>query len=801
MVVQAESIEFDEDDPRPLLRHLDRWAEHALASPEGWAEVVERTGQWTDYSPRNQVLLASYGIATPVAGASTWALVPSVDDGREVAIRAGEHALQVRVPVTTDSAVTSGRAASDGFSGSVAQDFRWEPVFAVEQLARRPHRDALSTPAVPSMTDREWKENVRVASGQILGRRPRRIPDADSQLAELASRVALGSNRQPLTPAMAEQSGWLVAERVGRANGPMPPVDPSVLRPRERWQRLEDVRKSVAGVSAAIGKTLEIDLAASPLPRWATGDDRIVAPGRRNYLSRSDVAGLPAGLWSEVGPYTRGEWENRSRPEAVGRAAFLRATPRSYLAVYETSSGAQWKLETAGRGPHLGLVAEGDADSMVQAKADARSALRDRYPDVARAVAESINAPVVSPASGWLVLADGRDDRTVHRTFDERTAAAVAPGPGGQWEVWMTDDGRLRQANELAPTQQVAKSLAEALARGAMVTHAAENPASGERLVADAAANPDTWERRLLVDVIGSRLTDVDAERLAAPDATAAELVELMADSGRIGPVVALRVLHAEGHDPSTLARLVPDIGLPVPNAITEIAQLCGMPRLDAGDLLGATTDELRASGATTAELLAHSPAAILRTLDTRPETWERIGPTLMEAGYDAATALRHVANHAPTPSTLALGIESVTDAAGLTSTDAAAAAFTVIGRKVTPEDLAAVSERFGLDPFETASTLDAAHVPVADLVHAVVARTDGDQEAARTVLGGAVGLSTTDFDAALEPSASVLEFKPTGRSPNAELLSAIAQPTAERPTTPEVVMAASRPAELDREL
>ena len=68
MVVIVRPIVFDEQSPSAMYRHLDRWASTRLATPEAWASMVERCGQWADYSPRNQVLLASYGVVGPVAG-------------------------------------------------------------------------------------------------------------------------------------------------------------------------------------------------------------------------------------------------------------------------------------------------------------------------------------------------------------------------------------------------------------------------------------------------------------------------------------------------------------------------------------------------------------------------------------------------------------------------------------------------------------------------------------------------------------------------------------------------------------
>src|SRR3954469_18479980 len=99
MVVVSHALRFNEDDPRPMFRHLDQWSRTTLTSPESWGSMLERCDQWVDYSARNQVLLASYGVVGPVAGSGTWDRVPSTEPGRGCAVRAGERGLLVRVPV------------------------------------------------------------------------------------------------------------------------------------------------------------------------------------------------------------------------------------------------------------------------------------------------------------------------------------------------------------------------------------------------------------------------------------------------------------------------------------------------------------------------------------------------------------------------------------------------------------------------------------------------------------------------------------------------------------------------------
>jgi hypothetical protein len=137
MVRVATRIEFPNDDPGPMLTHLDRWATNTLATPEAWASVLERCSQWQDYSARNQALLASYGSATPVGGVATWDLVPSREQGRPCAVRAGEHGLPVRVPIEVPVTMTSSRSRDGQRTVRAVGHHKWEVVFAEEQLARR----------------------------------------------------------------------------------------------------------------------------------------------------------------------------------------------------------------------------------------------------------------------------------------------------------------------------------------------------------------------------------------------------------------------------------------------------------------------------------------------------------------------------------------------------------------------------------------------------------------------------------------------------------------------------------------
>ena len=490
MVLIGQPFEFRNDDPRPMLRHLDTWARRHLTSPESWASMAERCEQWLDYSARNQVLLASYGVVGPVAGAATWGLVPSLDAGRGCAVRAGEHGLPVRIPIVDGVEVASDRSRLGATSASVATSHRWELVFAEEQLIRRPAPGTLAQPVPPRRSEQKWNEAVRVASGRMLGRTPRRIDSAPEQLALLASKVPPGAGRVALAGALAEQAGWLASDRVGMASGAFPAFDPTGLTGRERWRTLVDVRHGASRLVDAVSFAVEVDLRRSPLPRHDVVDDRRVTAGRRNYLAPADVRSLPLGVWVEVGPYTKGEWLARGVAGAGGVGAFLRVNDRSYLAAYEARGGAMWRLETTGRGAHQGLVGEGHAETLAETPVGARDALRSRFPEISNSVDESSGSRVLSPSFGWVAMPGGRDDRTEHRVFDERVSAMVSPGPGGRWESWVNVDGSNRQGPLTADSER-ARDTADSLARGALMELASVAPDRANAMIADAASSGD----------------------------------------------------------------------------------------------------------------------------------------------------------------------------------------------------------------------------------------------------------------------------------------------------------------------
>jgi hypothetical protein len=670
--------------------------------------------------------------------------------------------LPVRVPVVDDGHVGSERSRSGAASESVARTHRWEPVFALEQLARRPAAGALMPPAMPRLADGEWVEVVRVATGRVLGRTPRTIDDPFVQLSTLAGRVSHGAGRFRLRGELATQAGWLAGERVGLATCPMPGFDPSQLAARERWRTLADVRHAAGVVMAGLSHALGVDLAQPPLPRHELVDDRMVPPGRRNYLSPADLRGLPVGVWIEAGPYTRGEWLARGVAGAAGTAAFLRVTDRSYLAAYESRHGAMWRLETTGRGAHNGLVDEGVSNSLQDAKADVRHALAGRFPDLAADLDAHAPTRVASRHLPWAPLAAGRDERTQQRVIDDRVSAVVAPGPGGRWQTWVSVDGELRQG-PLAADQAAAKEHADLLARRALAGLNRPTPEQADRLISDAASTPWSWDRALLVDSVGHRLTDADRAVLASTD-DPASLVETMAASGVLAPATMLRVLHAEGVTAHTAAGLVPAIGMATDDAIHTLHAEWGAERLEMAALLGATVEELRAAGCTPTELLAAAPREMLRSLDQRESTWLRAGPSLLEAGYSEAEAVAHLAAHAPTPETFAAGVAVIVEDP--------VAAFAYAARRAAPDDLAVLSERYGLTPAEAAAAFASAGVAPDRAIEALHLRCDHDVEATYEIAAGVLRVGQGYVTSVLAGDASnVVALAGEPRSVDGEML------------------------------
>ena len=404
--------------------HLDRWAASSLTSPEAWQQALIDSHEWLDFAPRNQALLISYGINGPAAGAETWRLVPSSEPGRECAVRAGENGFPVRVPITTVGREPDPFVGGTRPTRSQVERWEWRPVFSVDQLARRPAVGALTPHIVPDVFVGESGASefaaavTRVSTATVRGR-VQRSTDPHRMLADAAGRLPRSSDRPELIPTLREQVAWLVAERVGHApTDQPPPFDPTLIRPRERWERLLDVLDPARRLTASLGATIGVDLVRSSIPRMQVIDDRVVPAGRRHRLPAATLEGLPIGRWVSVGPYTADEWLARGEI-GTGSGAFLRLNKTAYVVAVESGDTVTWRLEDIAARTGHGRLANGVSRNLDTARRDVASALAGRYP--ALAVARSADSfdralPTRSTIGGPMQL-----DHTIAQLADSDT--------------------------------------------------------------------------------------------------------------------------------------------------------------------------------------------------------------------------------------------------------------------------------------------------------------------------------------------------------------------------------------------
>ena len=663
MVVNARPVVFDDNDPRPMFDHLAGWARHALTSSDEWARAVEATGWWTDLSPRNQVLLASYPtVAGPVAGAATWATVASVDPDRQCVPRAGEHGYPLRVPVTTTRSGPVSDRSRHGFTTAGSLDsLRWEPVFTAAQLAPRPHPAALRPPGLPDSvaTAQGFAEAVRRTVLRVEGRTPNTLTAPIRRLEIAARRIPATGSGPVLNPELWRQAAWVVADRVGHAAGPFPAFDPSRLSPRDRWQMLVEARAVTMKLLTAMGHAVGADLTCSPLPKVVVVQDREVRPGRRNLLSPAERANLPAGQWTEIGPYKPGDWAQRGIENADGRGAFYGLAGDRYLAVYETTDGARWRLESVSGRVRTGIVDEGHGGSFDLARRYGLDHVRRTRPALVRTVAPSSKLTVLTPTAVWQPLPGARDDRTSARALDHEVRLVVSPGPGGRWQAWLQNGTELA-AVTLSRSMDGAKGAAEHAGWRARLDNASRHLPTINGVLLDAVAT-GAWSRDLLAAAIGDRVEPAERATLTDPTVDARGLAGVLADAGLPADTI-VAITAAEQFDARDVATVAVEFGAhPIPT-IELLRDRYDIAVIDAGGWIGASTGDLRAVGATAVELLQVAPREVLRELDQRPETWQTAAGMMIGAGFDPTTTAVHLARMAPTAEALAAGLGEIFD-------------------------------------------------------------------------------------------------------------------------------------------
>lgn len=718
------------DSVGDMSRHLDTWAARSLQGPDQWADALVGAQAWLDYSARNQVLLASYGVDGPVAGAETWRLVPSTTEGRACSVRAGEHGWPVRVPVTTGASEPDPYLGGVRPSRSRTDRFEWRPVFALDQLARRPSPGGLTPaeapPALTGSGAAERFETVarKVASTTVRGR-PRPGGDPHEVLADTAIRLARRGQDPPLDPVLARQAAWLVADRVGLAPGGPPSFDPATLAARDRWRRLQAVLDPTRRLIAAVGHVTGTDLTAGPLPKMDIVDDRAVPASRRRRLPMASFSQLPVGSWVEVGPYTVDEWAARGE-HGAGRGAYLRLNRSAYLVAVEAGAEAVWRLEDVAERTGYDLLARGEAPSLDAAKHDAVAALAGRYPALPATgrsptpggpggpgTAPTGDRPAASP---WEPMPGEGNTAARQRRLNDSVTLYAFPGPG-RWLPAVHSGTKLTPLPYVRSLQN-AQEAAELAGRRALRQAAVDTPVGRDSTVAALAASSD-YTRTELVDLLRPALLDETANHLAEADAGAEVVADAVRSAG-CTPATVVAVLHAEAVDADEIARLLPTIGVPMDDAIRILHDRWDVPRHDAAEALGATASEMRAAGCSAAEVMATRPRDVLRTLPEDPEVWVMAALTMADGGHPTPTIVSHLVAHAPTSDAFATALGALTD-------DPAEGLATAVQRGAPHDHLAAAAHAYDLTASQAATVLHDAGATPQVTVETVHALCDGD--------------------------------------------------------------------------
>ena len=136
-------------------------------------------------------------------------------------------------------------------------------------------------------------------------------------------------------------------------------------------------------------------------------------------------------------------------------------------------------------------------------------------------------------------------------------------------------------------------------------------------------------------------------------------------------------------------------------------------------------------------------PADSIPRLDPRESTWTLAGPALLDAGFTKAEAVNELALHAPNSATFAAAVAAlIPDPVD---------GFSLALPKAALPDLAALSERYGLSPADTANVLSAACADVDTAVAVISARCDGDVASVAEICATVLAIGADDVERAIE--------------------------------------------------
>jgi hypothetical protein len=650
------------------------------------------------------------------------------------------------VPITTGGTEPDPYLGGNRPSRARVERWEWRPVFAIDQLARRPRPDSLVPVEVPQgLTGKGATEAFldavrKVARTTVRGRLPESA-DAYRLLADAATRVARTDKAPTLDPVLAEQVAWLVADRIGHADGDLPAFDPEVLEPKDRWAQLQMVLDPARKLTAALGVVVGIDLTASPLPKMEIVDDRVVPAGRRRRLPPASLEQMRIGAWVEVGPYSADEWAARGE-SGSGRGAYLRLNRTAYVVAIENGTEASWRLEDIAERTGHDLLAIGEAPSLTHARNDALAALTGRYPaiDALRAATTTSAAEIgggrpalpTGHVPGEWQRAPGEGNSSVlQRRIGDRVVIYAIPGPGGRWLPAVHDGIELARLG-YAPNVDAAKSAAELAGRRTLRTLSARSPVDRDTTIAELADSTD-YSRDELVAVAQDALQAEELTRLADPEASPAVIAEVL-HAGGCTPATVVRVLRAEQVEAAQLVALLPTIGVPMDHAIGILHDGWDMPRHQAAEQLGATALEMRSAGCSPAEIMAVRPREVLRSLPDDPEIWASAALTMVDGGHPTPVIVSHLVAHAPTAHAFATAVVAVAE-------DPVEGLAIAVRYGAQADHLAATAEAYTLKPPQALAVLTDAGATRQVTVEAIHQLCDHDLDHTTQVAAAALGL------------------------------------------------------------
>jgi hypothetical protein len=206
-------------------------------------------------------------------------------------------------------------------SRSRTERFEWRPVFAVDQLVRRPTPGALVPVEAPDQLPGRtgaatFLDAIRkVARTTVRGRLPaweRPPPDPDRN-----RRAALTRREGTAARTRTRRAGRMAGRRPSRSRpGELPAWDPEPLEPRDRWSAPPSLLDPACKLTAALGVVVGVDSPPARSRRWTSSTTARCPPGAS--LAASPPM-YPASFRRGLSPSCR-PWSRPTRRRRLRRA-------------------------------------------------------------------------------------------------------------------------------------------------------------------------------------------------------------------------------------------------------------------------------------------------------------------------------------------------------------------------------------------------------------------------------------------------------------------------------------------------